>query len=297
MKSGFVALIGRPNAGKSTLMNEILGKKVAIMSDKPQTTRNRITGIYTKEDVQIVFLDTPGIHKPKHRLGEYMVDVAEKTMRDVDLIFYLVDASVDFKTGEEFIVERLKSSKIPIFLILNKIDLIPKEDLLRKIDFWQNKLEFAEIFPVSALKRDNVDQLIERTKKYLEEGPMFYPSDEVTDQPEKVVISEIIREKILKRTKEEIPHSVAVVIEQLEEKKKGEVINILASIYVERSSQKKIVIGKQGQLLKAIGQDARRELENILGARIFLDLWVKVKEDWRNKNTTLSNFGYNNKDY
>ncbi len=297
MKSGFVALIGRPNAGKSTLMNEILGKKVAIMSDKPQTTRNRITGIYTKEDVQVVFLDTPGIHKPKHRLGEYMVDVAEKTMRDVDLLFYLVDASVDFKTGEEFIVERLKSTKLPVFLILNKIDLIPKEDLLRKIDFWQNKMEFAEIFPVSALKRDNVDQLIERTKKYLEEGPMFYPSDEVTDQPEKVVISEIIREKILKRTKEEIPHSVAVVIEQLEEKKKGEVINILASIYVERSSQKKIIIGKQGQLLKAIGQDARRELENILGARIFLDLWVKVKEDWRNKNTTLSNFGYNNKDY
>jgi len=297
MKSGFVALIGRPNAGKSTLMNEILGKKVAIMSDKPQTTRNRITGIYTKEDVQIVFLDTPGIHKPKHRLGEYMVDVAEKTMRDVDILFYMVDASVDFKTGEEFIVERLKSTNLPIFLILNKIDLISKEDLLRKIDFWQNKLNFAEIFPVSALKRDNVDQLIERTKKYLEEGPMFYPSDEVTDQPEKVVISEIIREKILKRTKEEIPHSVAVVIEQIEEKKKGEVINILASIYVERSSQKKIVIGKQGQLLKVIGQDARRELENILGARIFLDLWVKVKEDWRNKNTTLSNFGYNNKDF
>lgn len=297
MKSGFVALIGRPNAGKSTLMNEILGKKVAIMSDKPQTTRNRITGIYTKEDVQIVFLDTPGIHKPKHLLGEYMVDVAEKTMRDVDILFYMVDASVDFKTGEEFIVERLKSTNLPIFLILNKIDLISKEDLLRKIDFWQRKLNFAEIFPVSALKRDNVDQLIERTKKYLEEGPMFYPSDEVTDQPEKVVISEIIREKILKRTKEEIPHSVAVVIEQIEEKKKGEVINILASIYVERSSQKKIVIGKQGQLLKVIGQDARRELENILGARIFLDLWVKVKEDWRNKNTTLSNFGYNNKDF
>ena len=297
MKSGFVALIGRPNAGKSTLMNEILGKKVAIMSDKPQTTRNRITGIYTKEDVQIVFLDTPGIHKPKHRLGEYMVDVAEKTMRDVDILFCMVDASVDFKTGEEFIVERLKSTNLPIFLILNKIDLISKEDLLRKIDFWQRKLNFAEIFPVSALKRDNVDQLIERTKKYLEEGPMFYPSDEVTDQPEKVVISEIIREKILKRTKEEIPHSVAVVIEQIEEKKKGEVINILASIYVERSSQKKIVIGKQGQLLKVIGQDARRELENILGARIFLDLWVKVKEDWRNKNTTLSNFGYNNKDF
>lgn len=297
MKSGFVALIGRPNAGKSTLMNEILGKKVAIMSDKPQTTRNRITGIYTKEDVQIVFLDTPGIHKPKHLLGEYMVDVAEKTMRDVDILFYMVDASVDFKTGEEFIVERLKSTNLPIFLILNKIDLISKEDLLRKIDFWQRKLNFAEIFPVSALKRDNVDQLIERTKKYLEEGPMFYSSDEVTDQPEKVVISEIIREKILKRTKEEIPHSVAVVIEQIEEKKKGEVINILASIYVERSSQKKIVIGKQGQLLKVIGQDARRELENILGARIFLDLWVKVKEDWRNKNTTLSNFGYNNKDF
>jgi len=297
MKSGFVALIGRPNAGKSTLMNEILGKKVAIMSDKPQTTRNRITGIYTKEDVQIVYLDTPGIHKPKHKLGEYMVEVAEKTIRDVDLVYYLVDATVDFKGGERYIVERLKYVEQPVILVLNKIDLIPKEDLLRKIDFWQNQYEFAEIFPVSALKRDNVDQLIEKTKTYLEEGPMFYPSDAVTDQPEKVIISEIIREKILNRTKEEIPHSVAVVIEQIEEKKKGEVINILATIYVERSSQKKIVIGKQGQLLKAIGQDSRRELENILGARIFLDLWVKVKEDWRNKNTTLSNFGYNNRDY
>ncbi len=297
MKSGFVALIGRPNAGKSTLMNEILGKKVAIMSDKPQTTRNRITGIYTREDVQIVYLDTPGIHKPKHKLGEYMVEVADKTIRDVDLIYYLVDATVDFKGGERYIVERLKHVEQPVVLVLNKIDLIPKEDLLRKIDFWQNQYEFAEIFPVSALKRDNVDQLIEKTKTYLEEGPMFYPSGEVTDQPEKVIISEIIREKILKRTKEEIPHSVAVVIEQIEEKKKGEVINILATIYVERGSQKKIVIGKQGQLLKAIGQDSRRELENILGARIFLDLWVKVKEDWRNKNTTLSNFGYNNKEY
>lgn len=297
MKSGFVGLIGRPNAGKSTLMNEILGKKVAIISDKPQTTRNKITGIYTKEDVQIIFLDTPGIHKPKHKLGKYMVEVAERTIRDVDMLFYLVDASVDFKGGEEHIIERLKHVKLPVFLILNKIDLISKEDLLRKMDFWQHKFEFAEIFPVSALKRDNVDQLIERTKKYLEEGPMFYPSDEVTDQPEKVVISEIIREKILRRTKEEIPHSVAVVIDKLEEKKKGEVLNILASIYVERGSQKKIIIGKQGQLLKAIGQDARLELENLLGVRIFLDLWVKVKEDWRNKNTTLSNFGYDNKDY
>lgn len=297
MKSGFVALIGRPNAGKSTLMNEILGKKVAIMSDKPQTTRNRITGIYTKEDFQIVFLDTPGIHKPKHKLGEYMVEVAEKTIRDVDVVYYLVDVTVDFKGGEKYIVERLKYVEQPVILILNKIDLVPKEDLLRKIDFWQNQYKFADIFPVSALKRDNVDELIEKTKQYLEEGPMFYPSDEVTDQPEKVIISEIIREKILQRTKEEIPHSVAVVIDQLEEKKKGEVINILATIYVERGSQKKIVIGKQGQLLKAIGQESRRELENIFGARIFLDLWVKVKEDWRNKNTTLSNFGYNSKDH
>ena len=297
MKSGFVALIGRPNAGKSTLLNQILGKKIAIMSDKPQTTRNRITGVYTKKDIQIVYLDTPGIHKPRHKLGEYMVDVAEKTLRDVDLVYYLVDVTVDFKGGEEYILERLNKINTPVFLILNKIDLLPKEELLSKIDFWKEKYRFAEIFPVSALKRDNVESLIERTKDYLEEGPFFYPEDMVTDQPEKVVVAEIIREKILKRTKEEIPHSVAVVIEQMEEKKNGEVINIVASIFVERSSQKKIIIGKEGQLLKKVGQEARLELENILGARIFLDLWVKVKEDWRNKNTTLSNFGYDSRDY
>ncbi len=297
MKSGFIALIGRPNAGKSTLLNQILEKKVAIISDKPQTTRNRITGIYTREDMQIVYLDTPGIHKPKHKLGEYMVDVAEKTLRDVDLVYYLVDATADVKGGEQYIVERLNQITTPVFLVLNKIDLIPKEDLLRKIDYWQNQYKFAEIFPVSALKRENVNELIERTKNYIEEGPFFYPEDTVSDQPEKVVISEIIREKILKKTKEEIPHSVAVVIEKIEEKKNGEVLNIMASIFVERQSQKKIIIGKQGQLLRQVGKEAREELELLLGARIFLDLWVKVKEDWRNKNSTLSNFGYDSRDY
>lgn len=297
MKSGFIALIGRPNAGKSTLLNQILGKKVAIISDKPQTTRNRITGIYTREDLQIVYLDTPGIHKPKHKLGEYMVDVAEKTLRDVDLVYYLVDATADVKGGEQYIVEKLKSIQTPVFLVLNKIDLLPKEELLRKIDYWQNQYEFAEIFPVSALKSDNVKELVEKTKDYMEEGPFFYPDDAVSDQPERVVISEIIREKILRKTKEEIPHSVAVLIEKIEEKKQGEVLNIQASIFVERQSQKKIIIGKQGQLLKQVGKEAREELELILGARIFLDLWVKVKEDWRNKNSTLSNFGYNSRDY
>lgn len=297
MKSGFVAIIGRPNAGKSTLMNEILGEKIAITSDKAQTTRNRITGVYTRDDLQIVYLDTPGIHKPRHELGKYMVDVAEKTIRDVDIIYYLVDISVDFGRGEEYILEKLKYTETPVFLILNKVDLVVKESLLEKIAFWSQKYKFAEIFPVSALKRDNVDQLIERTASYLEEGPMFYPADEVTDQPERVVVAEIIREKILKRTKEEIPHSLAVVIDQMEEKKKGQVINIIASIYVERQSQKKIIIGKEGRLLKAVGQDARQELEGLLGARIFLDLWVKVKDDWRNKNTSLINFGYDGRNY
>lgn len=297
MKSGFVAIIGRPNAGKSTLMNEILGEKVAITSDKAQTTRNRITGVYTRDDVQIVYLDTPGIHKPKHELGKYMVEVAEKTIRDVDIIYYLVDVSVEFGRGEEYILEKLKYTETPVFLILNKVDLMVKENLLEKIAFWNAKYNFAEIFPVSALKRDNVDQLVEKTVSYLEEGPMFYPADEVTDQPEKVVVAEIIREKILKRTKEEIPHSLAVVIDQMEEKKKGQVINIIASIYVERQSQKKIIIGKEGRLLKAVGQDARQELESLLGARIFLDLWVKVKDDWRNKNTSLINFGYDGRNY
>lgn len=297
MKSGFVAIIGRPNAGKSTLMNEILGEKIAITSDKAQTTRNRITGVYTRDDLQIVYLDTPGIHKPRHELGKYMVDVAEKTIRDVDIIYYLVDISVDFGRGEEYILEKLKYTETPVFLILNKVDLVVKESLLEKIAFWSDKYKFAEIFPVSALKRDNVDQLIEKTSSYLEEGPMFYPADEVTDQPERVVVAEIIREKILKRTKEEIPHSLAVVIDQMEEKKKGQVINIIASIYVERQSQKKIIIGKEGRLLKAVGQDARQELEGLLGARIFLDLWVKVKDDWRNKNTSLINFGYDGRNY
>lgn len=297
MKSGFVAIIGRPNAGKSTLMNQILEEKVAIMSDKPQTTRNRITGVYTREDVQIVYLDTPGIHKPRHQLGKYMVELAEKTIRDVDIVYYLVDASVEFGRGEEYILEKLKYTEIPVFLILNKVDLLVKENLLQQIAFWNEKYDFAEIFPVSALKRDNVDQLIEKTVSYLEEGPMYYPDDQVTDQPEKVIVAEIIREKLLKRTREEIPHSIAVVIDQMEEKKKGEVINIIASIIVERSSQKKIIIGKGGRLLKVAGQDAREELESILGARIFLDLWVKVKDDWRNEKSSLANFGYDNKNY
>lgn len=291
MKSGFIAIIGRPNAGKSTLLNSILDRKVAIISDKPQTTRNRITGVWTRDEAQIVFLDTPGIHKPKHKLGQYMVDIAQSTLDEVDVIYYMVDATVEFGSGEAYIIERLKKVNTPVFLILNKTDLLKNEQILSSIAQWQNKMDFQELFPVSAKKGDNIDQLINKTLGYLPEGPKYYPDDAVTDQPEQVVISELIREKILNLTREEIPHSIAVVVEMME-KRANDTVYIGATIFVERESQKGIIIGKKGEMLKSIGSAARNDIEFLLGNKIFLELWVKVKPDWRNKENILRNLGY-----
>ncbi|KJS22927.1 MAG: GTPase Era [Clostridiaceae bacterium BRH_c20a] len=291
MKSGFVAIIGRPNAGKSTLLNSILDRKIAIISDKPQTTRNRITGILTQEEAQIIFLDTPGIHKPKHRLGQFMVDIAQNTLEEVDIIYYMVDTSSSFGAGEQYIIDKLAKIKTPVFLILNKTDLFRPEQILENISSWQSRGHFAEVFPISALQGDNIARLINKTKEYLPEGPKYYPDDAVTDQPEQVVITELIREKILRSTREEIPHSVAVILDMME-KRRNDTIYIGATIFVERDSQKGIVIGKKGELLKKIGSEARKDIEFLLGNKVFLELWVKVKEDWRNKDNVLRNLGY-----
>ncbi|MDK2822688.1 MAG: GTPase [Clostridia bacterium] len=291
MKSGFVAIIGRPNAGKSTLLNQILERKVAIISDKPQTTRNRISGILTRDEAQIIFLDTPGIHKPKHKLGKYMVDVAQGTLAEVDLIYYMVDASTSFGSGEQYIIDKLSEIDTSVFLLLNKIDVLKPQQVLENIAEWQTKGDFTEIFPLSALNGKNVQPLITKTIEYLPEGPLYYPPDAVTDQPEQVVIGELIREKIILLTREEIPHSVAVMIEMME-KRANDTVYIGATIFVERNSQKGIIIGKKGELLKKIGSEARKDIEFLLGNKVFLELWVKVKEDWRNREKILRNLGY-----
>ncbi len=291
MKTGFVALVGRPNAGKSTLLNQILERKIAIVSDKAQTTRHRITGILTNEQGQIVFLDTPGIHKPRHKLGERMVDIAQSSLYDADVIYYLVDITNDFGPGEQYIVQQLQKADAPIILVLNKIDRVEKAAVLRRIAEWQERLEFAEIFPLSARKGDNVERLVETTFNYLEEGPQFYPADSVTDQPEEVVIAELIREQILEATRDEVPHSIAVIVEQMKLQDDGK-IYVGATIYVERDSQKGIIIGRGGLMLRKIGSRARREIEFLLGQKVYLDLWVKVNEDWRNKENAIKSFYY-----
>ena len=295
MKSGFVAMIGRPNAGKSTLLNQILDRKVAIVSDKPQTTRNRITGIYTTDEMQVVFVDTPGIHKPKHKLGEYMVDVAQSTVYDVDVVYSLVDASVPFGSGEQFVLDSLANSGVPVFLLLNKIDKLEKEQLVNLIIQWQARGDFAEIFPLSALTGDNVANLLKITEGYLDEGPMYYPEDAVTDQPVEVVMAELVREKVLHLTRDEVPHSIAVAVERIDRDENGK-LQIDASIYVERDSQKGIIIGKQGSMLKKIGIEARKDIEYLIGEKVNLKLWVKVREDWRNKRQTLRALGYEKMD-
>lgn len=290
-RSGFVALIGRPNAGKSTLLNNMIGQKIAIISDKPQTTRNRIVGVISGEESQIVLLDTPGIHKPKDKLGDSMVKISLNTLDEVDVIYYLIDASVPFGGGDAFIIEKLKAIKTPVFLLLNKIDLLEKQQLLPLIDFYQKKGEWQEIIPVSALKGENIRSLLDATLPYLQPGPQYYPDDTLTDQPERMLIAELIREKIIAATREEIPHSVAVTVEQIEDRGKG-LIYIGATIYVERESQKGILIGKNGDKLKEIGSKARRDIERLLGSKAFLELWVKVKADWRNREGLLREFGY-----
>ena len=290
-KSGFAAVIGRPNVGKSTLINSLIGQKIAIMSDKPQTTRNKILCVLTLSDAQILFIDTPGIHKPKHKLGEYMVRTAENTLREVDVVLFVVDVTAEMGSGEHYILERLSSVKTPVILIINKIDQIPKPKLLPAIEKYASKFDFSGIVPVSALEKQNLDSLIIEVKKHLEPGPQYYPEDMITDQPERMIIAELIREKVLHLTREEIPHAIAVDIEEMTVRSNDD-LYVRAVIYVERESQKGIVIGSGGGLLKEIGKLARTDIENLLGSKIFLDLWVKVKKDWRNRDGILKSFGY-----
>lgn len=295
-KSGFVTLIGRPNVGKSTLMNQIIGQKIAITSDKPQTTRNRIQTVYTCEDGQIIFVDTPGIHKAKNKLGEYMVTVAERTLNEVDVILWLVEPSTFIGAGERHIAEQLASVKTPIILVINKIDTVKKEEILTFIAAYKDICNFAEIVPVSALNGENKENLMKAIFNYLPEGPQFYDEDTITDQPERQIVAELIREKALRLLDEEIPHGIAVSIESMKERKKGNIVDIDATIVCERDSHKGIVIGKQGAMLKKIGTLARQEIENLLDMRVNLQLWVKVKKDWRDSDFLLKNYGYSKRE-
>lgn len=291
-KSGFVAIIGRPNVGKSTLMNQIIGQKIAIMSDKVQTTRNKIHGVYTTDDLQIVFLDTPGIHKSQSKLGEYMMKTAVSTLSEVDAILFIIDVVEGLGGGDRFIIERLKKvENTPIILVMNKIDQVHPEALLPVIVSYKDLMNFAQIVPVSAKSGSNVNTLLDQIGQYLSEGPQYYPADQVTDHPEQFICAELIREKLLHLTHEEIPHSIAVAIEDMKIQENG-VVHISAIIFVERDSQKGIIIGKKGALLKEVGQKARIDIENLLGSKTFLEIWVKVKKDWRNQERVLKDLGF-----
>jgi len=293
-KSGFVTIIGRPNVGKSTFLNKVLGKKITITSDKPQTTRNNISGIFTDEDAQIVFIDTPGIHKPKHKLGEFMTKEALRTIGAVDLVMLMVDSTENFSIADTYLLEALKNVKVPVFLILNKADLI--EDVIRLkglVDRYKAVYQFDGIFSISALRGDHTEKLLEDIKLILDEGPKYYPDDQITDHPEKFIVSELIREKVLRLTREEIPHSVMCTVDHIEaDENVDNLLNIHASIIVERDSQKGIIIGKGGSMIKQIGTLARKDILDLLGTKVFLDLHVKVIKDWRNKDFHLKNFGY-----
>lgn len=319
-KSGFVTLIGRPNVGKSTLMNHIIGQKIAITSNKPQTTRNRIQTVYTSEEGQIVFVDTPGIHKAKNKLGNYMVKIAERTLTEVDVILWLVEPTTFIGAGEQHIIEQLKKVKTPIILVINKTDTVKREEVLTYIDAYRKEMDFAEIVPVSALKGDNTEILLSCIMKYLPYGPAFYDEDTVTDQPERQIVAELIREKALRSLEDEIPHGIAVTIESMKYRKstnysnstkysnknqkengslpvkKQLIADIEATIVCERESHKGIIIGKQGAMLKKIGSKARPEIENMLDCKVNLQLWVKVRKDWRDSDLYMKNFGYNPKD-
>lgn len=295
-KSGFVAIVGRPNVGKSTFMNYVLGQKIAIMSDKAQTTRNKIQGVYTKDDAQIVFLDTPGIHKPKHELGEFMLKSAYSALKEVDAVLFMVNVSEKRGPGDDFIIEKLKGIKTPIFLVLNKIDLVTPEVLLERVESYKDALDFAGVFPISVLQGNNVNELMEGLINALPEGPQYYPADQITDHPEYFVVSELIREKILQLTQEEIPHSVAVTVDKMQ-KDEFDKVHVYANIIVERKSQKGIIIGKGGRLLKEIGTRARRDIQQLLGNKVYLELWVKVEKDWRKRKSNLQEYGYRDTDY
>lgn len=291
-KSGFVTLIGRPNVGKSTLMNSLIGQKIAITSNKPQTTRNRIQTVYTDRQGQIIFLDTPGIHKAKNKLGEYMVSVAERTLNEVDVILWLVEPTEFIGAGERHIAEQLNKVRTPVILVINKVDTVKKEDILKYIAAYKDVCPFADIVPVSALKGDNTALLTETIFKLLPEGPQYYDEDTVTDQPERQIVAEIIREKALHLLDDEIPHGIAVSIERMKERKSGDIIDIEATIICERDSHKGIIIGKKGEKLKRIGMMSRQEMENLLDMHVNLQIWVKVKKDWRDSDFLLKNYGY-----
>lgn len=289
-KSGFAALIGRPNVGKSTLMNHLIGQKIAITSNKPQTTRNRIQTVYTSGEGQIIFVDTPGIHKAKNRLGDYMVNVAQRSLQEVDVVLFLVEPTNYIGAGEQQILSQLRKINTPVILVINKIDTVKKEELFGFIDTYRKEMDFAEIVPVSALKNDNTDELIRCIMKYLPYGPAFFDEDTVTDQPQRQIVAELIREKALRCLNEEIPHGIAVTIERM--KWRGQIVDIDATIICERESHKGIIIGKQGAMLKKIGMNARKDVEDLLESKVNLQLWVKVKKDWRDSEFLLKNFGY-----
>lgn len=295
-KSGFVTLIGRPNVGKSTLMNHLIGQKIAITSEKPQTTRNRIQTVYTDERGQIIFLDTPGIHKAKNKLGEYMVNVAENTLKEVDVILWLVEPTTFIGAGERHIAEQLSKIKTPVILVINKIDTVKsKEEILTFIAAYKDILNFAEIIPVSALKEMNIEDVKSSIFKYLPAGPQFYDEDTVTDQPMRQIAAELIREKALRMLDDEIPHGIAVVIDQMNERPNG-IIDVDATIVCERDSHKGIIIGKGGSMLKRIGTAARMEIENLMDTKVNLKLWVKVRREWRDSDMYMKNYGYNPKE-
>lgn len=295
-RSGFVTLIGRPNVGKSTLMNQLIGMKIAITSNKPQTTRNRIQTVYTSERGQIIFLDTPGIHKAKNKLGEYMVTVAERTLNEVDVILWLVEPTTFIGAGEWHIAEQLSKTKTPVILVINKIDTVKKEEILTFIDAYKDICELAAIIPVAAINGENTDSLLDEIFKHLPEGPQYFDEDTITDQPERQIVAELIREKALRHLDDEIPHGIAVAIDQMKTRRHGHIVDIDATIVCERDSHKGIIIGKQGAMLKAIGTDARMEIENLLDMKVNLKIWVKVKKDWRDSDFLMKNYGYNKKE-
>src|SRR5699024_623006 len=294
-KSGFVSIVGRPNVGKSTLMNNVVGEKIAIMSDKPQTTRNTIQAVYTDEEAQVVFLDTPGIHKPKNKLGEFMVKSATDAFKNVDLVLFVVDESKKIGPGDRKIIDDLKNIKTPVVLVLNKIDQLNEEELFDLMKMYNAEGVFEQIVPISALKGRNINELLKVIKSHLEEGPKYFQEYMITDQPERVLVSELIREKVLHYIHDEVPHGVAVEIERMKSRKDKEIVDISAVIYCERDSHKGIIIGKNGRKLKGIGKSARADIELLLGSQANLQLWVKVKENWRNLQNYVSNFGYTEK--
>ena len=296
-KSGFISIIGRPNAGKSTFLNRVIGQKIAIMSDKPQTTRNKVQGVLTTKTEQIVFIDTPGINEPRHKLGDFMLKVAKNTLREVDAILLMVDSTDRIGKQDRYILEMLKGNTTPVYLVMNKIDLIHPDKLMSVIESFRSEYDFADVLPISALEGINIEGLLKVLSENLPEGPQYYPADQVTDHPERFIISELIREKVLHLTHEEIPHSIAVVIEKIKRDPETDKIKVSATIMVERDSQKGIVIGKKGALLKEVGMRARKDIEMLLGSKVFLELWVKVQKDWRNKSVHLRDFGFRDDEY